>query len=57
MKEGSVCVTKSDVPYSSIGTDHETEQENQALKVLSGIKDSRFLPKSGQVFPVSSRNG
>ena len=38
IKEESFCVAKSEIPFTSIGTDHGIEQENRALKVLSEIK-------------------
>ena len=38
MFSGCFCVSKSEVPFTSIGADHGIEQENRALKVLGGIK-------------------
>ena len=52
MREWSFCVANSEVPFTSIGTDHEIEEENWALKVLLGIKG---MAKSSQN-PVSSQN-
>ena len=34
---GCFCVSKSEVPFTLIGADHDIEQESRALKVL-GIK-------------------
>ena len=38
MISGCFCVSKTEVPFTSIGADHGIEQENRALKVLEGIK-------------------
>ena len=38
MNEGSFCVGKSKVPFTSIGADHGIEQENRSIKAMGGIK-------------------
>ena len=38
LNEGNFSVSKSDVPFTTIGPDHSIEQENRALKGLGGIK-------------------
>ena len=38
MMEGSFCVGKSKVPFTSLGADHVIELENQSIKVMGGIK-------------------
>ena len=34
---GNLCVTKSNVKFTSIGPDHGIEQENRKMKVAGGI--------------------
>ena len=35
---GRVSVNKSGIPFTAIGSNHDIEQENHALKVTGGIK-------------------
>ena len=35
--EGNFCVTKNEIPFTSIAPDHALEQENRCLKVSGGI--------------------
>ena len=35
--EGNFCVTKNEIPFTSIAPDHALEQENRRLKVSGGI--------------------
>ncbi len=37
LEDGDFCVTKSSIPFCSIGPDHGIEHENRAMKVLGGI--------------------
>ena len=37
-ESGNFSVNQFSVPFTAIGADHGTEQENRSLKVLSGIK-------------------
>ena len=37
LEDGDFCVTKSSIPFCSIGPDHEIEQENRTMKVIGGI--------------------
>ena len=57
MKEGDFGIAKSKTSFTSIGADHQIEQENWVLKVLGGIKGiySKFKSKSGRVLPVKSK--
>ena len=38
LRSGSLSVSKSLIPFCSIGVDHALEQENRCMKVLGGIK-------------------
>ena len=35
---GEFSVNNSGIPFTAIGSDHDIEQENRALKVIGGIK-------------------
>ena len=37
LENGDFCVTKSSIPFCSIGPDHGIEQENRTMKVIGGI--------------------
>ena len=37
LQDGDFCVTKSSIPFCSIGPDHGIEQENRTMKVIRGI--------------------
>ena len=37
LEDGDFCVTKSSIPFCSIGPDHGIEQENRTMKVIGGI--------------------
>ena len=37
LEDGDFCVTKSNIPFCSIGPDHGIEHENRAMKVIGGI--------------------
>ena len=37
LNEGNFSISKSDVPFTATGPDHDTEQENRTFKVLGGI--------------------
>ena len=37
LEDGDFCVTKSSIPFYSIGPDHSIEQENRTMKVIGGI--------------------
>ena len=37
LEDGDFCVTKSSIPFCSIGPDHGIEHENRTMKVIGGI--------------------
>ena len=37
--EKNVAISKSHIPFTSIGSDHALEQENKVMKVTGGVKD------------------